>query len=132
MSLLRFLALLAVGTILSWAAWVLTLMMLDPYSSGFIALALFYSSLFLAVVGTLTIIGFFIRYWLEKEKIPFQQIRTSLRQATLVSATLIMSLALQAKRLLNPWTVIVLLLLLLVTEVFFLAGSSRRERRPAT
>lgn len=133
MSLVRFLILLGVGSVLSWAAWILVLMTLDPQTGGFIALALFYSSFFLAGVGTLTIAGFFLRYWLEKEKIPFDQIRISLRQALLITGGLVIALILQAQRLLNPWSVVVLFLFVIVIEVFFLAGQSRpHHNQPAT
>lgn len=129
MSLVRFLIFLGIGTVLSWAAWVLVLNMLEPYGGGFVALALFYSSFFLAGVGTLTIIGFFLRYWLEKEKIPFNQIRVALRQGVLVVGGFVVALMLQAQRLLNPWSIIVLLLLIAVIEIFFLAGQSKYEQR---
>lgn len=131
MSLVRFLIFLGIGTVFSWLAWVLVLNMLDPQTGGGIALSLFYSSFFLAGVGTLTIVGFWLRYWLEKEKIPFNQIRLALRQALLIVGGLVVALMLQAQRLLNPWSMIVLFLLIAVTEVFFLAGQSRHERHPS-
>jgi Na+/melibiose symporter-like transporter len=131
MSLVRFLIFLGIGTDLSWAAWGLVLYLLDPQTGGFAALSLFYSSFFLAGVGTLTIVGFFLRYWLEKEKLPFNQIRVALRQGLLIVGGLIIALMLQSQRLLNLWTMIVLLLLMGVIEVFFLAGQARHDHHPS-
>lgn len=129
MSLVRFLVALAIGSALSWAAWILVLLSLDPFSGGFIVIGLFYVSGSLALLGTLTLGGFFLRYWLEKDKIPFQQIATSIRQATTLTVAVLVGLLLQASRLLNGWSLVVLFLLAILTEFFFLAGQSRRPRQ---
>lgn len=128
MSLIRFLVVLALGTILAWTGWVTVLLTIDPVSGGFIARAMFYLSLFLSLLGTLTIIGFFTRYWWEKDPIPFRQIGFALRQACIISAAAIIALTLQAGRLLNIWSGVVLVLLAIAIETFFLAGQSHRTR----
>lgn len=128
MSLVRFLIALAIGSILSWAAWILVLLSLDPYSGGFMVIGLFYVSGALALLGTLTLGGFFLRYWLEKDKIPFQQIATALRQATTLTLAVMVGLLLQASRLLNGWSLAILFVLVILTEFFFIAGQSRRPR----
>ncbi|MBI3572785.1 MAG: hypothetical protein HY092_01125 [Candidatus Kerfeldbacteria bacterium] len=127
MSLIRFLVVVSIGTALSWVSWVMIITSLDPSGGGSV-LALFYLSLFLALMGSLTIIGFFLRYWLEADKVLFQQIAVSLRQASLLSGALVLALMLQAARWLNVWTLIILLLLAGVIEMFFLAGQTQRAR----
>lgn len=128
MSLVRFLVVLAVGSLLSWAAWVMVLLSLDPVSGGFVVLALFYVSGSLALIGTLTLGGFFLRYWLERDKIPFEQISTALRQAAILTFATVIGLLLQAGRLLNIWSLVALIIITFVTEFFFLAGQSRRPQ----
>ncbi len=128
MSLVRFLVALGLGSVLSWAAWVLVVTTLDPFNGGLIVVILFFLSGALAVLGTLTLGGFFLRYWLEKDAVPFVQIATSLRQATTVTMALVVGLLLQAARLLNGWSIAALVVLSLVSELFFLAGQSRRPR----
>lgn len=128
MSLVRFLIALGVGSILSWTAWILVYTTLDPFSGGFIVIALFYVSGALALLGTLTLGGFFLRYWLEKEKIPFQQIGVAMRQATTLTLAIIIGLVLQAARLLSGWTLAILIIFTILTELFFIAGQSRRPR----
>lgn len=128
MSLVRFLVVLAIGSLLSWAAWVMVLLSLDPVSGGFVVLALFYVSGSLALIGTLTLGGFFLRYWLERDKIPFEQISTALRQATILTFATVIGLLLQAGRLLNIWSLVALIIITFVTEFFFLAGQSRRPQ----
>lgn len=128
MSLVRFLVALGIGSCLSWAAWVLVLTTLDPFNGGMIVIILFFLSGALAVLGTLTLGGFFLRYWLEKDAVLFVQIATSLRQATTVTAAIVVGLWLQAARLLNGWSIAALAVLFLTSELFFLVGQSRRPQ----
>lgn len=126
MSLVRFLIILSLGSALSWTAWVLVLMTLDPNTGGVISLALFYVSFFLALFGTASIVGFFIRYWLERETVLFRQIGIALRHGLLVSAGSTFALLLQSRRLLSIWTLVAVIALIVVIELFFLAGQTRR------
>lgn len=129
MSLIRFLLILGFGTALSWTAWVLVLTMLDPQTGGLAAIGLFYLSWWLALLGTVTIIGFFARYWLEKDGVMFRQLSVALRQALLLSAGATVALMLQSRRLLSVWTMLSLIILLFVAESFFLAGQTDRSRQ---
>ena len=127
MSLVRFLIFLSVGTALSWVAWVFVLMTLDPTNGGMVAFILFYASFFLAMFGTATIGGFFIRYWLEKDAVLFRQIAVALRHGTLVSCGSTLALLLQSRRLLSVWSIIALVALAVVIELFFLAGQTKQS-----
>jgi len=126
MSLIRFLIILGAGTVLSWTAWVLVLVTLDPIGGGSVALMLFYGSFFLALFGTATIFGFFLRYWLEKETVLFRQIAIALRHGTIVACGASLALLLQGQRLLNIWSALALVALAVVVELFFLAGQTKR------
>ena len=128
MSLVRFLVMLSVGTLLSWVAWVMVLTNMNPTANGLAAVSLFYLSLILALTGTVTMIGFFLRYWLEKEKLPFRQIAISFRQATLLSIGVGLALLLQSGRLLRWWSILMLVLVVGILEIFFLLNQSRRTR----
>lgn len=127
MSLIRFLIILGIGTALSWTAWVLVLMTIDPITGGAVALMLFYGSFFLALFGTATIGGFFLRYWLEKETVLFRQIASAVRHGTIVASGSSLALLLQGHRLLNIWSSIALIALAIVIEMFFLAGQTKRS-----
>ena len=127
MPLLRFMAILAFGTVLSWAAWLVTVFRLDPYTDGTFAVALFMISAFLAVSGTLTIIGFFLRYWLEEQKIIFRQFAVAGRQALVLTSGLAIVAGLQLGSMLHLWSAILVLMLVIIVELFFQAGEHRRQ-----
>lgn len=120
-------AILAFGTVLSWAAWLVTVFRLDPYTDGSFAVALFMISGFLAVSGTLTIIGFFLRYWLEEQKIIFRQFAVAGRQAVVLTAGFSIIAGLQLASLLHVWSAVLVLVLVMVVELFFQAGEHRRQ-----
>lgn len=126
MSLVRFIVILSLGTLLSWGTWGLILTTLDPYTGGMLALILFYVSFWLGLMGTVTIIGFFLRAWLEKNGVFFRQIATALRQGSFISTGATLALMLQGARWLNIWSGVSVLALVLVVEVFFLAGQTDR------
>jgi hypothetical protein len=127
MSLVRFLVILALGTLVSWVAWVIVLTSLDPLSNAFIAPALFYLSGWLALVGTLTIAGFYLRHWFERANPAFVQIATSLRQAAVVSTSAVVLFMLQRVRALNIWTFVLVIAVMLGIEFFYWAGQSQRQ-----
>lgn len=127
MSLVRFLVILGFGTALSWTAWALVLTTLDPVGGGLVALFLFYSSFFLAVFGTISVIGFFVRYWLERESVLFRQIAIALRHGLLFGGGATLALLMQSRRLLTVWSGGALILLIIVIELFSLAGQTRRS-----
>ena len=107
------------ATVLSWAAFVLIIFNVNPYSTSRWILFLFFLCLFLALVGTITLIGFYLRFWFSKKEIGFAHIGPSIRQAILLSLCVITLLALQILRLVNIWTGILLVLAILSLEFFF-------------
>jgi hypothetical protein len=117
---------LAFATVLSWAAWILVVIRLNPYSDGTTAVLLFFGSAGLALAGTLTIIGFFLRYWLEKGQVLYRQFAVASRQAMILTAGCLVIGALQLQHLLRPWSGILVLVLAMIVELFMQAGSYRR------
>lgn len=122
--------LLAFGTALAWAAWILVLVRLNPYSDGLPALVLFFGSAAVAVAGTLTIAGFFLRYWLEREQVIFRQFAVASRQAIILTSGCLIVGILQLQGMLRIWSAGLVLLLVLIIELFIQAGTYRRAVHP--
>lgn len=78
-------------------------------------------------MGTLSLIGFFIRFIFLKKTVLFRHIGISLRQAIMFSVLIVVSLMLQANKLFTWWNAILLILSLTLMEFFFLAREGRRE-----
>lgn len=112
---------------------------ISPESSGWIGFLSFYLSLFLALTGTASLIGFLARTIFVKKEALFKYMGVSLRQAILFSLLVTFALLLQGNRLFKLWNVILLILGLTLLEFFFLTRTSKvshkhqyNEFRPRT
>jgi len=115
------------GSAICWGAWFLVLFNIDPYSSGWIGRASFYIILFLALLGTLSLVGFFIRLIFVRKSVLFRHIGVSLRQAVLFSILITISFILQSSRLFTWWNAILLVFSFTLLEFFFLSRKAREE-----
>ena len=121
MTLNKYLILMTLTTIVCWGAWISVINTINPIEAGFLGFFFFYSSLLLALTGTLSVIGFFIRKLVLKEELAFCHVAVSFRQAILFSILVAGSLILQAKGLLTWWNVLLFILALTVLEFFFIS-----------
>lgn len=84
----------------------------------------FYISLFLALTGTASLVGFMIRAIFTEKEALFRYMGVSLRQAILFSILLTTSLLLQGNRLFKWWNAILLIVGLTILELFFITRTS--------
>lgn len=126
MSIRRYLVTMVVATIVSAASWFLVVAFLDPQSSGFLGISLFFFSFFLAIFGMSSIIGYGVRRFCQRYETQFRIVAISFRQATLIAVLLTASLILQSYRLFTWWTAILLLVFLSLVEAFFVARDAVR------
>ncbi|MFH1171691.1 MAG: hypothetical protein V1778_04090 [bacterium] len=120
----RYLLLAAFGTLVCWTAWVLVLFNIDPFLSGFIGLASFYFSLFLALLGSFSLLGFLFRRTFSRDTIAYHHIGVSIRQALFLSLVLVGTLLLRGTKLYTWWNVAFLLAGFTILEWFFLTRES--------
>lgn len=104
-----------IGILICWAMFVLVVFNIDPTNGG-AALFLFYTSLGMALIGSLSIFGTLIRIFLLKKQIIFREVKNSLRQAFLFSFLLVVIMILQSKRILAWWNIIFLIIALASLE----------------
>ncbi len=121
MNLKRYLTFMSIGTVLCWIAWGSIVYSLDPTAGGAFAIIFFYSSLFLAVLGTVSVAGFFGRWLLIKhDEVVFRHVRRTFRQAIIAATLVDLTLILLHAGLLRWWNSLLLILLgFLVEAVFF-------------
>lgn len=109
MSLRLYLTLMSIGTILCWVAWFFVITNTSPIESGLMGLFFFYFSLFLAVVGTFSVIGFLIRKIIIKnDEVIFRHVRHTFRQSILLGLLIVFILILLSQNLLFWWNALIL------------------------
>lgn len=122
MTIAKYLWILGVCTALCWVAWFLVLLMLNPVGVGLLALVLFYISLFCALIGTFSIVGYIFRVKImRKDEMAHKGVNIASRQSVLFSFLLIAALMLQSQRFLTWWTLLILIAVLSFVELFFIS-----------
>jgi len=124
MTLKKYLNLMTILTVVCWVVWVLTLILVNPQQSDLIGFVLFYFSLFLALLGTASVLGFLIRVWLKKKPI-FKQVEIAFRQAIWFGLLISSIFILKGLNLLRWWNALFLILFLIFLELFFLLSNRR-------
>jgi len=110
-----------VATILGWASWIVVINNISPFISGYLALTLFYTSLFVALTGTFSILNYYLRITINKGKNYFQHLNTALRQGSLLSLMVCAGLVFQRLRVLTWWDALLLLIIVLLIEYYFMS-----------
>lgn len=119
--------LLLFASALCWSVWGYVVFSVDPFVSGFLGHALFYASLLLALVGTITAASFGARRRLAEDELPWRQIRASLREGVLFSLLGVFSLYLNARGMLRWWNGFSLVVAVAALEGFFLLHEHARH-----
>jgi hypothetical protein len=117
----HYLIIIGISGLISWAAFAIVMMKLNPYESTFLALTLFFLSLLIALSCVFTLIGYFFRIWLNKNEIYSSHIGISFRQGlelSLIACGCILFLILGV---LNWWSGMLLILAIMVLEFYFAA-----------
>jgi len=121
MTLKKYLNLMIILTLISWLIWVGVILFINPEYNGILGIILFHFSLFLSILGTLSLLGFLVRSQLGKKPI-FKQVGIAFRQALLFSIFVIAVLILKSIGLLYWWNTLFLAIFLIFVEYFFLTS----------
>lgn len=103
----------------------MVLFFINPITTSYTGLALFYASLFFALAGTLAIFSYLARLLFVRHASKTEKVQISFRQAIFFAIVIVGSLFLQANNLMT-WLNTVLLVAL-VTFVEFLILSFKKE-----
>lgn len=117
----RYILILGVAALISWLAFYLVVNKLDPFASSGLALALFFVSLFFALTSTFSVIGFYIRVWVNKNEIYYDHINVSLRQAILLTLITLGCLLFQLLGVLTWWSGLLLIAAVTMIEFYLVA-----------
>jgi len=116
-----YLAVIFFSTAVSWLSLFMVINRLDPFVNPLTALVSISITLMLALTGTFTIIGFYIRLFWMKNSLYFYNINVSFRQGLLLAFGVCIMLGFQAFRILNWWDGIIIILFITIIEFSFLS-----------
>ncbi len=109
---------MVLATAIAWLGWSLVLLNFDPSEGGTAVFLLFYSFLFLAFLGTLSVLGLWWRQGGSKDRgLARTRVMESFRQAVVWSGVFILALWLQSMRVLTWWNMLLLIILAAVIEL---------------
>jgi Ca2+/Na+ antiporter len=120
---------MGLATILSVGAWFFVIWTTDPFESGLSGLALFYITLGMSLIGSLTLSGVFYRVGiLGRRDVVTREVKTSFRHAIALSLVAMISLMLSAQGQLRWWYILGLIVITTMIEyVFLMKDESRRS-----
>jgi hypothetical protein len=128
MSFRAYIILMIVGTLVAWLGWGIVVWNVNADEAGGLGFGLFFLTLLMGLVGTITLIGLLIRLVVMKRReLVIREVKTSFRHAVLLSGVSIISLILSAQGWLSWWVIIVFIVVAGVLEyVSLLIQHSRR------
>lgn len=109
------------ATLICWSAWAVVINSVNPETTNGVGFALFYTSLFLAIVGTAAIVGFIIRFAALRQELVFRHVAVAFRQSFLLAALIVGALLLQSYRLLSWQNALYLVIAVTVLEFFLVS-----------
>lgn len=121
MTLRTYLILNIISTIVCFVAWALIVLNIDPSSNNLLGLVLFYLSLFFALSGLFSFIGFWARRKIIVNKAEFSQVGISFREGVLLSFMFVGMLFLQSMSLLNTFNAAAFIIAVCLTEFYIMS-----------
>jgi hypothetical protein len=108
---------MTIGTVICWLAWFFVLFNIDPENAGLLGFTFFYTTLFLAVVGLSSVVGFLLKQkkTLQDEAI-FRQVKKTFIQGIVLGIFIDLILILRQFHLLFWWNAIFLVILYVLIE----------------
>ncbi len=116
---------MGIATASLWLGWWWTVITIDPFTTNFLGFLLFYLTLFLALMGSFTLLGVYLRKLRMPDALLFHLVTLSSRQGVLLSLLLIALLILQSQRWLKLWSLLLFLLGAFIIEFVFVYKSQR-------
>jgi len=120
MSLKLYLWLTGLASFLALVSFLAILWFFSPENASGIILILFFLSLFMALCGFFSLIGFYFRHRKHRNKLPNYFLGISFRQGTLLSALLVGYLTMKYFGVFTWWTALIFLIIVVAIEMAFL------------
>lgn len=123
MSLRLYLIIMSLVSVCAWIAWFIVVHTTDPTKSGFLGFFLFFTTLGISLLSSVTLFGTLIRVWLKKDQVVYRHVVRSLRQGLILTALFLTALILSGVGLLVWWVLMLLVLIATVFELIFIGST---------
>ena len=110
-----------VASLIAWAGVGTMMIFVHPDDAGPTGIVLLYTSIFLAVVGILALIGILVRMWLFKQESRATQVAVAFRQAILFAILVDGVLFLSHLQLIRWWILVLFVAFLTILEFLFIS-----------
>ena len=99
------------ASVAAWIAWIIVLNGTNPLKTGLLGFVLFYGTLTIALIGTLSLLGAAIRSWSQPEEHPSRHTVRSFRQSMTMSVLILSILIMMSANVLRWWSMILSVLI---------------------
>jgi hypothetical protein len=120
MTLKNYLGVMTVLTVICWGFFVFVAKLVDPFATNWLGFLLFYLTLLISLIGTISLVGFIIRFIVQKKELVFNSIKTAFRQSFLFSLFIIVVLILKVQSLFSWLNLLLLVIIFAILEVFLI------------
>jgi len=129
MSLRYYTFLLFSSMLIALGLFIFLLFSVDPYQADILQKSLFFASIFIILLGSITLINFYLKVSLSNREVIFSQLKPAFRQGFLIAAGAVFLLFLQTIRVLSVWEAIILVVALILIELYFRRESSKKSKQ---
>ena len=126
MTLKNYLILMGITTLICWGVFLGVIISIDPDSTNFPGFALFYISLFSALLGSSAVVGFLVRFSFLKQQLAFRAVSEAFRQSFLFALLIIAALFLLSHHLFTWLNIVFLIIGLALLELFLISYGRAR------
>lgn len=123
MTLKKYLLSLGILTLISWGLFFFLATSINPETGNWPSFTFFYFSLFLALSGTINLIGYFVRHYFLKHTLDVYLAKNSFRQSFLFSFLIISVLFMLAENLFSWVNIIILIIILSIIEYILISDT---------
>ena len=128
MTLRTYLALMIIATLMTWLGFGIVILTINPETTNWVGISLFYTTLIIALTGTASIIGFVVRFLFLKHELIARSVFVAFRQGFLVAILLASILFLFSRGFFSLLNISLLILALTALEFLLLNLESDQLR----
>lgn len=117
MTLKKYLMVIAIATAICWTVFLFIASVVNPELTSWLGFALFYLSLFMAVSGTASLIGFLVRFVALRHELVFYAVKIAYRQSFMFALFIVITLILLSQNLFTWLNLLMLVAVFVILEM---------------